>query len=360
MRPIAAHISLAALRHNLQQVKRYAPQAQIMSVVKANAYGHGLLQAVQGLQDSDAFAVLNPAEAIQLRQAGVQQPILLLEGVFDAAQMRDVDTYSLDVVVHHSSQIAWLEAAQLAAPIRVFLKLDSGMHRLGFQPQAYAEALAQLEACNNVREIVLMSHFANADTATGVTQPMQCIQRLHDCLPATRKLSQCSLANSAAIVQHADTHFDWVRPGIMLYGATPIASRSAASLGLQAVMTLQSAIIAVQEVAPGEQVGYGGLFTAQRPTRVGIVACGYADGYPRHAPTGTPIAVDGQLTRTLGRVSMDMLALDLTDLPTLGVGSSVECWGAQVPVDAVAHAAGTIGYELLCAVTARVPFTYHA
>lgn len=360
MRPIAAHVSLDALRHNLVQVRRYAPQSQVMSVVKANAYGHGLLQAAQGLQASDAFAVLNISEAIQLRQAGVQQPILLLEGVFAPAQLAEVDAYQLDVVVHQPQQLQWLCAAQMRTPIRVFLKLDSGMHRLGFQPQDYAQAWAQLAACAPVREIVMMSHFANADQAAGITQAMQRIQQVQAQLPPIDLHDHQSLANSAAIVQHPDTHVGWVRPGIMLYGATPIATRTTASLGLQAVMTLQSAVIAVQTVAAGEQVGYGGLFTATRQTRVGVVACGYADGYPRHAPTGTPIAVHGQLTHTLGRVSMDMLAVDLTDFPEAGVGSPVECWGAQVPVDAVAQAAGTIGYELLCAVTSRVPFIYHA
>ncbi len=354
MRPIVAHISLTALAHNLAQVRRYAPQAKIMSVVKANGYGHGLLTVAQGLRETDAFAILNPAEAIALREAGYAHPILLLEGVFAAAQLADVDRYQLDLVVHHAAQVQWLLAATFHQPVRVFVKLDSGMHRLGFQPADYALAVAQLAACPHVREVVLMTHFANADEDDGITQPMQTVAAAMQGLPYAR-----SLANSAAVVQQPLTHADWVRPGIMLYGATPIATRSAASLGLQPVMTLQSALISVQTIGAGESVGYGSQFTATRPTRVGIVACGYADGYPRHAPTGTPVAVNGILTRTLGRVSMDMLAVDVTDIAAADVGSPVELWGRLVPVDAVAAAAGTIGYELLCAVTARVPFNHH-
>jgi alanine racemase len=351
MRPIVAHISISALTHNLAQVRQYAPGAKVMSVVKANGYGHGLLNVAQGLRDTDAFAVLNPAEAIALRDAGYQQPVLLLEGVFAAEQLVEVDRYRLDIVVHHAAQIAWLQQATLSAPIRVFPKLDSGMHRLGFQPADYQHALAQLARCANVSDIVLMTHFANSDIADGVTQAMQIAAQV-----MTGQAYQRSLANSAAVVRQPHTHADWVRPGIMLYGATPIAEKLAAALGLKPVMTLQSALISVQEVQAGESVGYGSLFTADKPTRVGIVACGYADGYPRHAPTGTPIAVNGKLTRTLGRVSMDMLAVDVTDIADAQIGSPVELWGEQVPVDTVAQAAGTIGYELLCAVAARVPF----
>lgn len=353
MRPIVAHISEAALAHNLAQVRRYAPQSKVISVVKANAYGHGLLNAARGLKQTDAFAVLNISEAIALRDAGYQHPILLLEGVFSADEMTLVDRYHLDTVVSHQAQLSWVLDSAPNIPLRVYLKLDSGMHRLGFQPQAYTHALHRLANSPNVRELILMTHFANADVADGTVAAMQVVAQT---MPASYARS---LANSAAIVQQSHTHADWVRPGIMLYGATPVAEKSANSLGLKPVMTLQSGLIAVQEIAAGESVGYGSLFTADKPTRVGIVACGYADGYPRHAPTGTPIAVDGHLTRTLGRISMDMLAADITDIPQAAIGSTVELWGEQVPVDDVAQAAGTIGYELLCAVTARVPFKIH-
>lgn len=351
MRPIAAHLSLSALRHNLAQVRRYAPHSGVIAVVKANGYGHGLLNVAQGLADTDAFAVLNIAEAVSLREAGYSQPILLLEGVFAAAQLAEIDRYRLDIVVHQPQQLAWLQQARLNAPLRVFAKLDSGMHRLGFQPADYAQVLAQLADCPQVSEVVMMTHFANADRMDGVTQAMHTVSSSMHGQPYAR-----SLANSAAIIQQPHTHAEWVRPGIMLYGATPIADRSAASLGLTPVMTLQSGLIAIQTLQAGESVGYGSLFTAEQPTRVGIVACGYADGYPRHAPTGTPIAVNGVITRTLGRVSMDMLAVDVSAIPDADIGSPVELWGTQVPVDAVAQASGTIGYELLCAVTARVPF----
>jgi alanine racemase len=350
MRPIVAYISEKAFAHNLAQVRRYAPQSKVVSVVKANAYGHGLLNAARGLKETDAFAVLNISEAVTLRDAGYQHPILLLEGVFSAEEIALVDRYRLDMVISHQGQLQWLLECQVSLPLRVYLKLDSGMHRLGFQPAAYQSALDQLAASANVSEIVLMTHFANSDLADGVTQAMAIVGQVMSTQPFKR-----SLANSAAIVQQPQTHADWVRPGIMLYGATPIADKTASSLGLEPVMTLQSGLIGVQEIQAGESVGYGSLFTADKTTRVGIVACGYADGYPRHASTGTPIAVNGMLTRTLGRVSMDMLAVDITDIPDAGIGSAVELWGKQVPVDAVAQASGTIGYELLCAVTARVP-----
>lgn len=350
MRPIVAYISEKAFAHNLAQVRRYAPHSKVISVVKANAYGHGLLNAARGLKETDAFAVLNISEAVTLRDAGYQHPILLLEGIFSAEEMALVDRYCLVTVISHQAQLHWLLEYQANLPLRVYLKLDSGMHRLGFQPDAFQTALEQLKAGKNVSEIVLMTHFANSDLVNGVAKAMTVVEQV---MPA--QTYKRSLANSAAIVQQPHTHADWVRPGIMLYGATPIAEKTAASLGLEPVMTLQSAVIGVQEIQAGESVGYGSLFTADKPTRVGIVACGYADGYPRHAPTGTPIAVNGVLTRTLGRVSMDMLGVDITDIPDASIGSSVELWGNLVPIDAVAQASGTIGYELLCAVTARVP-----
>lgn len=353
MRPIVAHISTSALAHNLAQVRRYAPQSKVISVVKANAYGHGLLNAAHGLKATDAFAVLNISEAIALRDAGYQQPILLLEGVFAQEEMKLVERYQLDLVVSHQAQLAWTLNNSFNSPISVYLKLDSGMHRLGFQPDDYKLALQQLANTPNVRELVLMTHFANADVADGTDAAMQIVSQA---MPTSYARS---LANSAAIVQQAHTHADWVRPGIMLYGATPVAEKSASSLGLKPVMKLQSGLIAVQEIDAGESVGYGSLFTADKPMRIGIVACGYADGYPRHAPTGTPIAVNDKLTRTLGRVSMDMLAADITDIPEAEIGSKVELWGELVPVDQVAQASGTKGYELLCAITSRVPFKIH-
>lgn len=349
-RPISATIHLDALRHNLTVVRRHAPQSRVLAVVKANGYGHGLLAAARGFQQADGFAVLGIDEAIALREAGHQQAILLLEGLFAADELALASRYRLTLVVHCEPQLHMLEAARGLEPVDVFLKVNSGMNRLGVPVGRFWSYYDRLRACKTVGKITLMTHFATADESAGVSVQFERFDSLTGEISAPR-----SLANSAAILRHPHTHADWVRPGIMLYGGTPFADTSAAALDLRAAMTLSSGIIGVQSLQPGEGVGYGMKFIAERPTRVGIVACGYADGYPRHAPTGTPIAVAGKLTRTLGRVSMDMLFADLTDIPEADIGSPVELWGAQVPVDAVASAADTIGYELLCAVTRRVP-----
>lgn len=348
-RPISATIHSDALRHNLQVARRHAPASRILAVIKANGYGHGMLRVAQALQSADGFAVLNAAEAIALREAGFRQTILLLEGCFDAGDLALAQRHDITVVVHDEAQLRMLETAQGAA-VDVFLKINTGMNRLGVTTTQFHDFQKRLRACRSVREITLMTHFATADEALGVTNQYATFEALTAGIAAPR-----SLANSAALLRYPHTHHDWVRPGIMLYGATPCAGQPAAEFGLQPAMTLQSGIIAVQHLAPGQSLGYGHRFTADQPTRIGVVACGYADGYPRHAPNGTPIAVAGQMTRTVGRVSMDMLFADLSDIPQAEVGSPVELWGAQVPVDAVAEAAGTVGYELLCALAPRVP-----
>ena len=350
MRPLTATIDLAALRHNLELARRCAPQARVMAVVKANAYGHGLERVCAALVAADGFAVLGLNEALTLRAQGWTRPILLLEGVFDAAELITASEHDIAVVVHDIHQVEMLARAVLPHPVTVFLKMNSGMNRLGFAPDVYKTMLVRLQALNNVAGITLMTHFATADEAAGITAQLQVFDTASADLDYPR-----SLANSAAVLRYAETHADWVRPGIMLYGASPCIDVSAAAFGLRPAMTLHSEIIAVQQLAPGQGVGYGQQFVAEKPTRIGVVACGYADGYPRHAPTGTPIAVGGQLAQTLGRVSMDMLCVDLTDLPQAGIGSAVELWGTQIPVDDVAHAAGTVGYELLCALAPRVP-----
>lgn len=357
MRPILATISLHALRHNLAVVRQYAPQSKIMAVVKANGYGHGLINVAHGLSAADGFAVLGINEAIDLRDAGFQQSILLLEGVFCEQELSLASSLGLNVVVHTSQQIAMLASANLAKPINIHLKINTGMNRLGFEADGFAIAYQQLHACKNVAEITLMTHFATADDAIGIEQPLSLFSSTtkHLNLPS-------SLANSAAILCHPDAHADWVRPGIMLYGASPVSECAALTYDLKPVMALTSEIIGVQQIKVGESIGYGYRFTATKPTRVGIVACGYADGYPRHAglvdgytQAGAPIAVAGQLTHTIGRVSMDMLFCDLTNIPNAQIGSAVELWGKQVPVDAVAAASDTVGYELLCAIAPRVP-----
>ncbi len=352
MRPLRATVHGAALRHNLGVARHHAKTAGIMAVIKANAYGHGLLHAASALADADGFAVLTLDEAAALREAGHRQPLLLLEGLFSADELPWAARLGVAAVVHGEEQARMLEAARGAHAIDVFLKINTGMNRLGVPAGRFLAFCERLRACRSVCGLTLMTHFATADESAGVAAQFE----LFDALTRGLRLPR-SMANSAALLRYPHTHAEWVRPGIMLYGATPFADQPAAELGLKPAMTLESRIIAVQELAPGQGVGYGYRYVAERPTRVGIVACGYADGYPRHAPTGTPIAVAGRLTRTLGRVSMDMLYADITDIPAAGVGSPVELWGASVPVDAVAQAAGTVGYELLCALAPRVPLT---
>ena len=352
MRPIKAVISTSALQHNLNVVKQHAKNSRVMAVVKANAYGHGLVHSAHALIEADAFATLNLSEAIDLREAGIDKDILLLEGVFDQEELRVAASFEISVVIHNDVQMRMLAQVELAKPINIYLKMNTGMNRLGFKPSAYLSAYDYLKSKPNVAHITLMTHFATADEADGISAPLQTFQSTVIGIDAP-----VSLANSATILRYPEAHADWVRPGIMLYGATPVGGTPASQYNLMPVMALSSKIIAVQTLTVGERVGYGAKFTAEKETRLGIVACGYADGYPRHAPTGTPIAVEGKLTKTVGRVSMDMLFCDITELPQADVGSSVELWGAVVPVDAVAEASGTVGYELLCAVASRVPIS---
>lgn len=349
MRPIQATIHLNALAHNLNIAKAKAPKAKVMAVIKANGYGHGLLNAALGLKEADGFAVLSLDEALALRSAGYQQTILLLEGAFSASELQAISQHQISLVVHCDAQIDMLCNAQLPHPVSVHLKLNTGMNRLGFVPAHFPRALDRLKGCGSVANITLMTHFATADEPLGIAQPLTVFNQVTKDLEFPK-----SLANSATILRFSEAHADWVRAGIMLYGSSPTASETAESFGLKSVMQLSSKILAVQNLEIGDALGYGRQFIATKKTRVGVVACGYADGYPRHAPNGTPISVAGKLTKTIGRVSMDMMFADLTDIPEADIGSSVELWGAQVPVDAVAQAANTISYELLCALAPRV------
>lgn len=357
MRPILATISHNALQHNLTIVKNYAPHSKVMAVVKANAYGHGLINVAQGINDADGFAVLGLNEAVDLREAGFSQTILLLEGVFNAAELAIAASFGVDIVVHSAPQIEMLERAKLARTINIHLKMNTGMNRLGFTPHEFLNAFKRLQACKHVQEITLMTHFATADEALGIAAPLQVFKK------TTENIHQSvSLANSATILRYPQAHADWVRPGIILYGASPISGVPAMEFNLKPVMTLTTEIISVQTIQAGESIGYGHRFTASKETRVGIVACGYADGYPRHAgqyfthenQLEVPIAVAGKVTKIIGRVSMDMLFCDLTDIQEANIGAPVELWGNQISVDAVAEASGTVGYELLCAVAPRV------
>jgi alanine racemase len=348
-RPIQARIDLAALEHNLNVVRRLSG-SRVMAVIKAAAYGHGLLRTAEALRAADGFALLDIQEAVRLREAGYSQQILLLEGFFSAEDVPLLAEYDLATVIHSPHQLAMLDAYPRRGGLSVWLKINTGMNRLGFAPAEMAAAMEQLQRHPAVRDVTLMTHFSHADETEGVRSQLEYFNNL----AAPYRVAR-SLANSAALLRYPQTHGDWVRPGIMLYGASPFVEAPASQFGLRPAMTLSSQIISVRELQPGEQVGYGGLFRADSRMRIGVVACGYADGYPRHAPTGTPVLVQGQRARTLGRVSMDMLSVDLSSLPGAGVGSAVTLWGEGMPVGEVARSAGTISYELLCALTARVP-----
>lgn len=350
-RPVLASIDLPALRQNLQIVRRAAPTSRLWAVVKANAYGHGLSRVWSALSGADGFAMLNLEEAILLREHGWKGPILMLEGFFHADELALFDKYRLTTSVHSNWQIKALQQAKLHAPLDIYVKVNSGMNRLGFMPDRLHTVWQQLRALNNVSAMTLMSHFADAENPQGIIEPMCRIEQAAEGLDCPR-----SLANSAATLWHPEAHFDWVRPGIVLYGASPSGQwQDVANSGLKPVMTLSSEIIAVQNLQAGEVVGYGGRYRTSGEQRIGIVACGYADGYPRVAPDGTPVLVDGVRTRTVGRVSMDMLAVDLTPCPQAGIGAPVELWGKEIKIDDVASACGTVGYELMCALAPRVP-----
>ena len=359
-RPIAATIHTGALVHNLARARAAAPDARVWAVVKANAYGHGIERAYAGLQAADGFALLDLAEAERIRALGWRGPVLLLEGCFEARDLELCSRLDLWHVIHREDQIDWLSRHKTARPQRVFLKLNSGMNRLGFRPDAYRSAWLRLSGLTQVEDIALMTHFADADGAAGIGAQQAVFDAATRDLPGER-----SLANSAATLRfapdNAAVRADWVRAGIMSYGSAPdFPAHDIAAWGLEPAMTLRAELIATQELRTGDTVGYGSRFVADAPLRIGVVACGYADGYPRLAPTGTPVLVDGVRCRLVGRVSMDMLTVDLTPVPGAGVGSEVTLWGrgpagSVLAIDEVAHTAGTIGYELMCALAQRVP-----
>ena len=353
-RPIQASIDLTALRHNYLLAKNCAASAgqpaKAWAVVKANAYGHGLLRTAEALSDvADGFALLEIEAAVRLRESGFCQPILLMEGFFDLEDLAVCAEHGLTVSIHRLDQLRLLREAALPVRLPVYLKMNTGMNRLGFTREQIP-ALRKELAATPVGAVTLMTHFADADGERGVSA-----QESEFSVMTEGWHCPVSLANSAAILRYPETARNWIRPGIMLYGGSPFADANAASFGLKPAMTLNSRILSVQTIAAGERVGYGGTFVADRPMRVGIVACGYADGYPRHAPSGTPILVNAQRTALVGRVSMDMLACDLSGLPDAGVDSPVVLWGDGLPADEVAAAAGTISYELFCALGSRVP-----
>lgn len=351
-RPIRATISAEALRHNYSVAKRLAARSKVFAIVKANAYGHGLERAAQALKaQADGFGILELEGALRLRSLGCTQPILLLEGFFEPQELAAIAQERLATVVHCDEQLRMLETSS-AHPLDVFFKINTGMNRLGFPLASARRALERLRATGKAKSITLMTHFATSELFDGVHDAMRRFGSVTEGLDSPR-----SLANSAAIFAHPETHADIARLGIALYGATPFPDRSARAMGVRPAMTLASEVIAIQELAPGETIGYGATYRCEQPMRIGVVACGYADGYPRHAPSGTPVMVEGVITKTAGRVSMDMITVDLSPVPGARVGSRVELWGEGVPIDDVATAAGTVGYELMCALAARVPVT---
>jgi len=351
------------MQHNLARARACAPMSRLWAVVKANAYGHGLERGMRGFVQADGLALIETENALRLRELGWIKPILLLEGIFDTTDIPLLAEHNINSTVHCLEQIKMLEYTQLYRPIDVHLKMNTGMNRLGFNPEDYRAAYERLRAIPGVRNITLMTHFANADELEHPRLSMaEQVRRFFagaDGLDGER-----SLSNSGGVLHQAELlggiapelRNDWARPGIMLYGGTP-GGRSAKEYGLLPTMTLKSEVIGIQHLQPGESVGYGSRFQAERPTTIGVVACGYADGYPRHAEHGTPVLVDGVRTHLVGRVSMDMMTVDLSPIPNARIGSKVTLWGDGLPIDEVAQSAGTIGYELMCALAERVRVT---
>ena len=367
-RPIEALIHTEALAHNLRRARSAAPDAKVWAVVKANAYGHGIERVYAGLRGADGFALLDLSEAERIRTLGWRGPILLLEGCFDGRDLELCSRLGLWHTVHCEAQIDLLAAHKTHTPHQVFLKMNSGMNRLGFRPEAYRHAWQRLSGLTQVDGIVLMTHLADADGASASLDPESSgfAQQLARFETATRELpGERSIANSAATLRFASldprVRGDWVRPGVMVYGSSPdYPQHTLGDWDLQPTLSLRAALIATQQLQPGDCVGYGSSFVAEQAMRLGVVACGYADGYPRVAPSGTPVLIGETRTRTVGRVSMDMITIDLSPAPEAGPGSIATLWGmspggAVLAIDEVAHAAGTVGYELMCALAPRVP-----
>jgi alanine racemase len=351
-RAARATVDSAALQHNLRAVRRHAPGAQVMAVIKANAYGHGLVGTARALRAADAFGVARIEEALALREAGLGNAIVLLEGVFDADQLPLAASLGLELVVHSAEQLAMLEAATLPRPVGAWLKVDTGMNRLGFAPEEAQDAARRLTASTAVAPpLRLMTHLAGADERD---VPLTDRQLGRFAAALGELAGERSVANSAGLLWRGDTHADWVRPGIMLYGVSPFADQTGTELALRPAMELMSTVIALRSVRHGERVGYGGVWTAREDSRIAIAAIGYGDGYPRRLGSGAPVLVRGRRAPLAGRISMDMIAVDVTLVPDVQVGDEVKLWGAGLPVEELARLAETIPYELLCGVTQRV------
>ncbi len=356
-RPTSATIHADALRHNLSRVRALAPHSRVMAMVKADGYGHGLERVARALGAADAFGVASLSDAERLRSAGISQPILLLSGFDQPADIERIRQLGVDTAVHHASQLEMLEQCGAGDPIRCWLKLDTGMHRLGFAPEDVRGAHARLVAIPGVvGEIVFMNHFASSEEfGTASSDGHATREQMRVFAEATAGLDGArSLANSAAVLGWPDAHAQWVRPGGALYGISVVEGRTGADFGLRAAMTLSTRLIAVNRIRKGERIGYAGTWECPEDMPVGVAAIGYGDGYPRAAPAGTPVLVGGRSTQVIGRVSMDLMTIDLRGVADARVGSSVTLWGPDLPVERIAAAAGTIGYELTCSVTRRV------
>ena len=354
-RPAKVVINLSALRHNFSRIRTIAPDSRVMAIVKADAYGHGLVRIAQSLEQADAFGVACLEEARELRQAKIQQRIILLEGPYSGEELTKISQLGLDMVVHDLSQVEMLEQNQLNKPVCIWLKLDTVMHRLGFSPDLAIEALARLEQSAGVKEIRLMTHLASANNREDpmTRKQLQCFSQFNENMSLEK-----TIANSAGILAFPDAHVDWVRPGIMLYGVSPFSDSNGSQEGLKPVMTLQSKLITVRALKAGDPVGYGATWRCPEDMSVGVVAAGYGDGYPRHAESGTPVLVNGKRVELIGRASMDMLTVDLRSQSQAKTGDPVVLWGEGLPVEEVANHAGTIPYEVLCAVHKRLKFEY--
>ncbi len=352
-RPACVIINTQAARANLRTVREYAPHQRVMAIIKADAYGHGLVRIARALSEADAFGVASLEEAQELREHGIRHPVVLLEGPFSAEELRDLASLGIETVVHHEAQLDMLRDLPATKAVRVWLKIDSGMHRLGFPSQRVREIWGRLRECAGVSGTRLMTHLACAQKPRdpSVGEQLQCFAEATSDLEGER-----CIANSAAIMACPQALGDWVRPGIMLYGVSPLSEECGQGEGLVPVMTLKSALIAVNDVTAGEAVGYGATWRCPQDMRIGIVAMGYGDGYPRHAASGTPILVKGHRAALIGKASMDMLTVDLRGIPDPRVGDPVVLWGEGLPVEEVAQCAETIPYELLCSVRLRARF----
>lgn len=349
-RPARVVIDLNAVRSNLQTVRKFAPDQKIMAIIKADAYGHGLERIANQLDDADAFGVACLEEAIRLRDAGFNKPIILLEGFFSKDELDQLSDLNLQTVIHQLDQLDLIEQLPVDKSINVWLKIDTGMHRLGFDPKLVSSVYDRLNKAAGVKEIKLMTHFASGEQSSMDAQ-LECFSETISDLNGEK-----CLANSGAIMEWPASHGDWVRPGLMLYGISPFSDRTANELGLQQVMSLQSKLISVKLARKGEKVGYGGTWECPEDMPIGVIAMGYGDGYPRHARAGTPMLINNKTVGLIGRPSMDMLTVDLRQCPDAKIGDSVILWGEELPVEEIARCADTIPYELLCGMRMRAQF----